>query len=139
MTILTGAGVEELKATATGVSAKIKTKDGKVQAGNYSHAIVAIGILPNTEGVGLDTLGVKTTKGHIDTDPYCRTNVKGLWAIGDVTAPTWLAHMASHEGVIAAEATETALGTSDLHPHPRDAPKTPVPTPSPPPPPQTTQ
>src|SRR3546814_4387901 len=78
-TILTGAGDEELKATATGVSAKIKTKDGKVQAGNYSHAIVAIGILPNTEGVGLDTLGVKTTKGHIDTDPYCRTNVKGLW------------------------------------------------------------
>src|SRR3546814_2558069 len=77
MTSLTGAGVEELKATATGVSAKIKTKDGKVQAGNYSHAIVAIGILPNTEGVGLDTLGVKTTKGHIDTDPYCRTNVKG--------------------------------------------------------------
>src|SRR3546814_9543287 len=95
MTILTGAGVEELKATATGVSEKIKTKDGKVQAGNYSHAIVAIGILPNTEGVGLDTLGVKTTKGHIDTDPYCRTNVKGLWAIGDVTAPTRLAHKAS--------------------------------------------
>src|SRR3546814_12054408 len=81
MTILTGAGVEELKASATGVSAKIKTKDGKVQSGDYSHAIVAIGIVPNTEGVGLDTLGVKTTKGHSDTDPYCRTNVKGMWAI----------------------------------------------------------
>src|SRR3546814_10157233 len=50
MTILTGAGVEELKASATGVSAKIKTKDGKVQSGDYSHAIVAIGIVPNTEG-----------------------------------------------------------------------------------------
>src|SRR3546814_14440287 len=107
MTILTGAGVEELKATATGVSAKIKTKDGKVQAGNYSHAIVAIGILPNTEGVGLDTLGVKTTKGHIDTDPYCRTNVKGLWAIGDVTAPPWLAHKRSEERRVGKEGVST--------------------------------
>jgi dihydrolipoamide dehydrogenase len=121
MTILTGAGVEELKATGNGVSAKIKTKDGKVQAGDYSHAIVAIGILPNTEGIGLDTLGVKTTKGHIDTDPYCRTNVKGLWAIGDVTAPPWLAHKASHEGVIAAEAIAQELGNKDVHPHPMDA------------------
>jgi dihydrolipoamide dehydrogenase len=121
MTILTGAGVEELKATASGVSAKIKTKDGKVQAGDYSHAIVAIGIVPNTENIGLEALGVKTTKGHIDTDPYCRTNVKGLWAIGDVTAPPWLAHKASHEGVIAAEAIAKELGNKDAHPHPMDA------------------
>jgi len=120
MTILTGAGVEELKATATGVSAKIKTKDGKVEAGDFSHAIVAIGIVPNTEDIGLDTLGVKTTKGHIDTDPYCRTNVKSLWAIGDVTAPPWLAHKASHEGVIAAEAIAQELGNKDVHPHPMD-------------------
>src|SRR3546814_3882411 len=119
MTSLTGAGVEELKATATGVSAKIKTKDGKVQAGNYSHAIVAIGILPNTEGVGLDTLGVKTTKGHIDTDPYCRTNVKGLWAIGDVTAPPWLAHKASNEGVMAAEANAKDQGKNEVQPQER--------------------
>jgi len=120
MTILTGAGVEELKATATGVSAKIKTKDGKVEAGDFSHAIVAIGIVPNTEDIGLDTLGVKTTKGHIDTDPYCRTNVTSLWAIGDVTAPPWLAHKASHEGVIAAEAIAQELGNKDVHPHPMD-------------------
>src|SRR3546814_19347828 len=122
MTSLTGAGVEELKATATGVSAKIKTKDGKVQAGNYSHAIVAIGILPNTEGVGLDTLGVKTTKGHIDTDPYCRTHVKGMWAIGDVTAPPWLAHKASPEREIAAAATAPALGHTNVPP-PRKEPR----------------
>jgi len=120
MTILTGAGVEELKATATGVSAKIKTKDGKVEAGDFSHAIVAIGIVPNTEDIGLDTLGVKTTKGHIDTDPYGRTNVTSLWAIGDVTAPPWLAHKASHEGVIAAEAIAQELGNKDVHPHPMD-------------------
>lgn len=114
MTILTGAGVEELKATANGVSAKIKTKDGKVEQGEYSHAIVAIGIVPNTENIGLEALGVKTTKGHIDTDAMCRTNVPGLWAIGDVTAPPWLAHKAMHESVIAVEAI------AGNHPHAMD-------------------
>ena len=104
MTIYTGAGVEELKATATGVSAKIKGKDGKVESAEFSHAIVAIGIVPNTENIGLEALGVKTTKGHIDTDAMCRTNVPGLWAIGDVTAPPWLAHKAMHESVISVEA-----------------------------------
>ena len=114
MTILTGAGVEELKATAKGVTAKIKTKDGKTEQGDYSHAIVAIGIVPNTENIGLEKLGVKTTKGHIDTDGMCRTNVPGLYAIGDVTAPPWLAHKAMHEAVIAAEAIAGG------HPHAMD-------------------
>lgn len=114
MTIMTGAGVEELKASAKGVSAKIKAKDGKVVSGEFSHAIVAIGIVPNTENIGLEKLGVKTTKGHIDTDAMCRTNVPGLWAIGDVTAPPWLAHKASHEGVIATEAIAGG------HPHAMD-------------------
>lgn len=104
MTIHTSAGVEELKVTATGVTAKIKGKDGKVETGEFSHAIVAIGIVPNTENIGLEALGVKTTKGHIDTDAMCRTNVPGLWAIGDVTAPPWLAHKAMHESIIAVEA-----------------------------------
>jgi dihydrolipoamide dehydrogenase len=121
MKILTGAGVEELKATANGVSAKIKTKDGKVEASEFTHAIVAIGIVPNTENIGLEALKVETTKGHINTDPYCQTNVKGLWAIGDVTAPPWLAHKASHEGVLAAEAIAKELGNKEVHPHPIDA------------------
>lgn len=121
MTILTGAGVEELKVGANGVSAKIKTSDGKVQASEFSHAIVAIGIVPNTENIGLEKLGIAATKGHINTDGYCRTNVKGIWAIGDVTAPPWLAHKASHEGVIAAEAIAQELGNKDVHPHPMDA------------------
>jgi dihydrolipoamide dehydrogenase len=114
MTIMTGAGVESLKATATGVSAAIKGKDGKVVNGEFSHCIVAIGIVPNTENIGLEELGIKTTKGHIDTDPLCRTNVPGIWAIGDVTAPPWLAHKASHEGVIAVEAINGG------HPHAMD-------------------
>jgi dihydrolipoamide dehydrogenase len=117
MTIMTGAGVEELKATATGVSAKIKGKDGKVVASDFSHCIVAIGIVPNTENIGLEALGVSMDRGFLKTDPMCRTNVEGLWAIGDITAPPWLAHKASHEGVIAAEAIAQSLGNKDVHPH----------------------
>ncbi|MCO4093061.1 MAG: dihydrolipoyl dehydrogenase, partial [Sphingorhabdus sp.] len=104
MTIMTGAGVESLKASATGVSAAIKGKDGKVAQSEFTHCIVAIGIVPNTENIGLEALGVEMDRGFLKTDPLCRTNVRGLWAIGDITAPPWLAHKASHEGVIAAEA-----------------------------------
>ena len=114
MTILTGAGVQSLKASATGVTAEIKDKDGKVAKSEFTHCIVAIGIVPNTENIGLEALGVATERGHIKTDPMCRTNVPGLWAIGDVTAPPWLAHKASHEGVIAAEAIAGG------HPHAMD-------------------
>jgi dihydrolipoamide dehydrogenase len=120
MEVLTSAGVEALKPNAAGVAAKIKLKDGKVEERRFSHAIVAVGIAPNTENIGIDKLGVKTTKGHIDTDPMCRTSVPGLWAIGDVTAPPWLAHKASHEGIIAAEAVAQALGNKDVHPHAMD-------------------
>jgi dihydrolipoamide dehydrogenase len=114
MTIMTEAGVETIKASASGISASIKGKDGKVVTSEFSHVIVAIGIVPNTENIGLEALGIKTTKGHIDTDSMCRTNVPGIWAIGDVTAPPWLAHKASHEGVIAAEAIAGG------HPHAMD-------------------
>ena len=120
MTILTGAGVESLKSDAKGVAAKIKTKDGKVADQRFSHCIVAVGIAPNTENIGLEKLGVKTTRGHIDTDGMCRTNVPGISAIGDVTAPPWLAHKASHEGIIAVEAIAQAMGNKDVHPHAMD-------------------
>ena len=113
MKLLLKAGVEKLDATATGVRAVIKTSDGKTESQDFSHAIVAIGIVPNTENIGLEALGVKSTKGHIDTDPYGRTNVDGIWAIGDVTGPPWLAHKASHEGVVAAEAI---AGYEGVHP-----------------------
>jgi dihydrolipoamide dehydrogenase len=120
MEVLTSAGVESLKADAKGVAASIKLKDGKIEERRFSHAIVAVGIVPNTENIGIDKLGVKTTKGHIDTDAMCRTNVPGIWAIGDVTAPPWLAHKASHEGLIAAEAIAQALGNKDVHPDAMD-------------------
>ena len=114
MTIMTGAGVESLKATATAVSATIKGKDGKVVTSEFTHCIVAIGIVPNTENIGMEALGVEMDRGFLKTDANCRTNVQGLWAIGDITAPPWLAHKASHEGVIAAE---TIAGG---HPHAMD-------------------
>jgi len=114
MTIMTGAGVDKLDVTASGVKAAIKGKDGKVVTAEFGHVIVAIGIVPNTENIGLEALGVKTERGHIVTDPTCKTNVDGLYAIGDVTAPPWLAHKASHEGVIAVEAI------AGRHPHAMD-------------------
>jgi len=121
MKILTGAGVESLTSDGKGVAAKIKTSDGKSAEHRFSHAIVAVGIVPNTENIGLEALGVATDRGFLKTDPMCRTNVKGLWAIGDITAPPWLAHKASHEGVIAAEAIAKELGNKEAHPHAMDA------------------
>ena len=120
ITILTGAGVESITPDAKGIAAKIKTADGKAAEQRFSHVIVAVGIVPNTENIGLEKLGVTTDRGFLKTDPMCRTNVPGLWAIGDITAPPWLAHKASHEGVIAAEAIAQALGNKDVHPHAMD-------------------
>jgi dihydrolipoamide dehydrogenase len=81
MKIHTSSGVEKLEPHGSGVRATLK--GGAVE--EFSHAIVAIGIVPNTENIGLEALGVKTERGHIVTDGYGRTNVEGVYAIGDVT------------------------------------------------------
>ena len=120
MTIMTGAGVEKIDVSANGVKAAIKGKDGKVVTSDFSHVIVAVGIVPNTESIGLEAVGVKAERGIIAIDDYGRTSVKGLWAIGDVTPGPWLAHKASHEGVIAAESIAKELGNKDVHPHAMD-------------------
>ncbi|WP_088308998.1 dihydrolipoyl dehydrogenase [Novosphingobium sp. B 225] len=120
MTVMTGAGVESLAVGKSGVKAKIKAKDGTVTEGDFSHVIVAVGIVPNTENIGIEALGIKAERGIIQTDGLGRTNVAGVWAIGDVTPGPWLAHKASHEGVIAAEAIAQALGNKDVHPHAMD-------------------
>ena len=121
MRILTKAAVSDIKVGEGGVSVKLKDKAGKETTETFSHVITAIGIVPNTENLGLDTLKVETNdRGFLVTDPMCRTNVEGLWAIGDITAPPWLAHKASHEGVIAAESIAQALGNKDVHPHAMD-------------------
>jgi len=101
--ILTSTEAKSLKATAKGVEAVVSAK-GKEETLTASHAIVAVGITGNIENIGLEALGVKTERGHIVTDGYGKTNVPGLYAIGDVTGGPWLAHKASHEGVICVEA-----------------------------------
>ena len=100
MKLHVSSGVEKLDVSKTGVKATLK--GGETQ--DFSHAIVAIGIVPNTENIGLEKLAVKTERGHIVTDGYGATNVPGIYAIGDVTGPPWLAHKASHEGVVCVEA-----------------------------------
>jgi dihydrolipoamide dehydrogenase len=112
MNIHVSSGVEKLETGANGVKATLK--GGDVQ--EFSHAIVAIGIVPNTENIGLEALGVTTDRGHIVTDGYGRTNVEGVYAIGDVTGPPWLAHKASHEGVVCVEAI-VAAGGAGKKPH----------------------
>jgi dihydrolipoamide dehydrogenase len=103
MKILTSTEAKALKATDTGVEAQI-VSNGKTETLTASHAIVAVGIAGNVENLGLEGLGVKVEKGHIVTDGYGKTNVAGLYAIGDVTGAPWLAHKASHEGIICVEA-----------------------------------
>jgi dihydrolipoamide dehydrogenase len=110
--IVTGAGVEKIDTSGSGVKASIKGKDGKVAAEDYSHVIVAIGIVPNTEEIGLEALGVETERGHIKVDGFGRTNVEGVYAIGDVTGAPWLAHKASHEGIVCVE----KIAGEDPHP-----------------------
>ena len=119
ITIMTGAGVEDVKVGANGVSATIKDKAGKSATSEFSHVITAIGIQPNTENIGLEKLA-DMGRGFIQIDPFGRTKTKGLWAIGDCTPGPWLAHKASHEGVTCAEAIAQELGNKDVHPHPLD-------------------
>ncbi|WP_395671519.1 dihydrolipoyl dehydrogenase [Phenylobacterium sp.] len=94
----TGASVKKLAKTATGVSIDIEA-DGKAETLTGDVAIVAIGIVGNVEDLGLEGLGVKIDRTHVVTDAHGATGVAGLYAIGDVAGPPWLAHKASHEGV----------------------------------------
>ena len=85
---------------------------GKTETAEFDTVISAVGIVGNVENLGLESLGVKIDRTHVVVDEYCRTGVPGLWAIGDIAGGPWLAHKASHEGVIVAEMI------AGLHPHP---------------------
>jgi dihydrolipoamide dehydrogenase len=111
--IHTGAKVEKLEKGANSVSATIALKDGKRETHEFSRVILAVGIVGNVENLGLEEQGVKIEKSHIVIDGYCRTAAPGVYAIGDVAGPPWLAHKASHEGIICAEAI---AGRPDVHP-----------------------
>ena len=102
MTIMQKATVKKLDRAADKVTAHIE-RDGKVEKLEFDTVISAVGIVGNTEGLGLEDLGVEVDRTHVVTDAYCRTGIDGLYAIGDIAGAPWLAHKASHEGVMVAE------------------------------------
>ncbi len=109
----TKARVEKLEKGDDTVTATIKTAEDKTETVSAERVILAIGITGNTENLGLDDLGVKIDRGHIVVDEWLSTGVPGLYAIGDVVGAPWLAHKASHEGVIC---VEKIAGKNDVHP-----------------------
>jgi dihydrolipoamide dehydrogenase len=111
--IHTDARVERLSKAEDSVAATIRVQDGASKEIAAERIILAIGIAGNVEGIGLEEQGVKIEKGHIVADEWCRTGAPGLYAIGDVTGPPWLAHKASHEGIIC---VEKIAGVDGVHP-----------------------
>ena len=97
-----GCKVTGVKKAGKGVQVAIEA-DGKAETLEAEVCISAVGITANTDGIGLEGLGVNMDRGHITIDGHCQTNVKGLYAIGDCAGAPWLAHKASHEGIHAAE------------------------------------
>jgi dihydrolipoamide dehydrogenase len=102
MTIREQTKVAKLDRGKGEVTAHIE-RDGKTETQKFDAVISAVGIVGNTDGLGLEKLGAKVEKAHVVTDRECRTGVPGLYAIGDVAGGPWLAHKASHEGVMVAE------------------------------------
>jgi dihydrolipoamide dehydrogenase len=112
--IMTGAKVTKLDKKGDGVTAEIEDGKGQKSSLTVERVISAVGVVGNVENLGLEKLGVKTDRGTIVIDGHCRTNVPGIYAIGDVAGPPMLAHKAEHEGVVCVEAIK------GLNPHPMD-------------------
>lgn len=114
--ILTGASTKALKKGKDNVTATIE-QGGKTTEITVDRVIMAVGIVPNTEKLGLEKTKVKTERGHVLVNPYCETDEKGVYAIGDITGAPWLAHKASHEGIIC---VEKIAGQKGVHPMKRE-------------------
>jgi len=112
--ILTSAKVTQLDKKSDSVTATIGDGKGGVQTLTVERVISAVGVTGNIENLGLEKLGVKTESGTITVDPFNRTSVPGIYAIGDVAGPPMLAHKAEHEGIVCVEAIK------GLNPHPMD-------------------
>jgi dihydrolipoamide dehydrogenase len=111
--IITDAKVSKVTKDAKSATATIGDIKGESKDITVDHIISAVGVVGNIEGIGLEALGVKTDRGCIVIDGYGRTNVEGIYAIGDVAGPPMLAHKAEHEGVIC---IEKIAGGKDVHP-----------------------
>ena len=107
--IHTSAALKSIKKGKNEIIATVEI-NGKVEEIKAQRAIMAVGIVPNTENLGLEKTKIKFDKGHIKTDGYLQTDDASIYAIGDITSGPWLAHKASHEGVIAAEKIAEKLG-----------------------------
>jgi len=112
MKIRVATGVEKLETSNGAVTATLKAKDGKMETLTVERVILAMGIVGNVEG--LEKTGVRIEKTHVVVDEWGATGVPGLWAIGDLVGPPWLAHKAMHEGVIVAERIAGVKGTHPL-------------------------
>jgi dihydrolipoamide dehydrogenase len=113
MKILLDAKVAKVEKGANSITATVELKDGKTLVITADRMISAVGVQANIENIGLEALGVKTDRGFIAIDGYCRTNVPGIYAIGDVAGPPLLAHKAEHEAVIC---VEKLAGLPNVHP-----------------------
>jgi dihydrolipoamide dehydrogenase len=113
MKIKLGTTVEKLEKGADNVTATLKSKDGKSGTLVVERVILAIGIVGNTENNGFEQAGVKVDRTHVVVNEWGETSVPGLWAIGDLVGPPWLAHKGMHEGVIVAE---RIAGVKGVHP-----------------------
>jgi dihydrolipoamide dehydrogenase len=109
--ILTSAAVKGVRKGADNVTVTVEA-GGKSQEITVDRVISAVGIVGNVENLGLEGTGVKVDRTHVAIDEFCRTGEPGVYAIGDLAGPPWLAHKASHEGVVCVEAI------AGLHPHP---------------------
>jgi dihydrolipoamide dehydrogenase len=99
-----GVKIGEIKATKKGVTINYTDKDGKAQKLEADRLVVSIGRVPNTQGLGADKVGLKLNeRGMVEVDGHCKTNLPGVWAIGDVVRGPMLAHKAMEEGVAVAE------------------------------------
>ncbi|MCH8859241.1 MAG: dihydrolipoyl dehydrogenase, partial [Proteobacteria bacterium] len=113
MVLKTSTTVEKLETGANAVTATLKGKNGKTEKLTVDRVILAVGIVGNVENLGLEQGGVKVEKTHVVVNQWGETGVRGLWAIGDLVGPPWLAHKAMHEGVIVAE---RIAGVKGVHP-----------------------
>ena len=104
LNIQTGVKIGEVKTTKKGVTVAYADKDGKEQKIDADRLIVSVGRIPNTDGLNAEAVGLQLTeRGQINVDGHCRTNLPGVWAIGDVVSGPMLAHKAMEEGVMVAE------------------------------------
>ncbi len=113
MKIMKGTTVTELKKSANDVTATFKDKKDKTTTGTFDRVIMAVGIVGNVENIGLEGTKIKVDRTHIEVDDFSQTAEPGVYAIGDLTGPPWLAHKASHEGIIC---VEKLAGQKDVHP-----------------------